>query len=360
MYYLKNNLIMFTYYFSGRRLVMSTREHCSISDWNQTKMRPKSNPVLTTLLNRFENRVNEVHLRLRSQFDIVTPESLRAAVEMEIKSGGKRETLIEYITRHPSGINNSVLKQIKAYKHTDFGDISPVWFADFQKHMEKEGYKLNYIGLIISTIQYIMAQSKAEGLHRNDNFKYAKPSEETESVYLTEAELTAIRKVELSPRLDAIRDRLLISAYTGLRYSDNATLTENNIRGNMLWNKNIKTGNQVMVPINSVIRDILNKYPTGLPRAISNTNTNINAKEICRLAGITTKVEYNGEWVEKYKLVCSHTFRRSCITNLILAGIPTQAVMKISGHKTQSSFQKYVKTSVEESALSIANHSYFK
>lgn len=61
----------------------------------------------------------------------------------------------------------------------------------------------------------------------------------------------------------------------------------------------------------------------------------------------------------KYKLVSSHTARRSFATNAYLAGVPTISIMKITGHKTESAFMKYIKISGKENAVKLKGHKFF-
>lgn len=57
----------------------------------------------------------------------------------------------------------------------------------------------------------------------------------------------------------------------------------------------------------------------------------------------------------RWSLVCSHTARRTCITNMVLSGKwSLQQMMKISGHKKEETFNKYVKLSLDEIADDIA------
>lgn len=49
--------------------------------------------------------------------------------------------------------------------------------------------------------------------------------------------------------------------------------------------------------------------------------------------------------VLKNELVKTYTARRSGATNMYLAGIPTIAIMKVTGHKTEKEFIKYIKAS---------------
>ena len=63
--------------------------------------------------------------------------------------------------------------------------------------------------------------------------------------------------------------------------------------------------------------------------------------------------------VPKYELIQSHTARRTGITNMYLANIPSIDIMKISGHKKESNFLKYVRLSKDETANKLAAHPYF-
>ena len=127
-----------------------------------------------------------------------------------------------------------------------------------------------------------------------------------------------------------------------------------------------KTGNRVIIPIRAELQAILDKYDNRLPTAYEQ-KVNKYIKEIAREAGIVDMVEVsyveNGEkkshLVEKCELVKTHTARRSGATNMYLAGIPTIAIMKITGHKTEKEFMKYIKITEEQTAIELMNHPYF-
>ena len=61
----------------------------------------------------------------------------------------------------------------------------------------------------------------------------------------------------------------------------------------------------------------------------------------------------------KFKLISTHTARRSFATNIYLAGVPTISIMKITGHKTERSFMSYIRISQEENADKLINHPFF-
>ena len=130
--------------------------------------------------------------------------------------------------------------------------------------------------------------------------------------------------------------------------------------------KQQKTGNHVVIPIRPELQAILDKYENRLPKAYEQ-KVNKFIKEVAREAGITEKIEVsyveNGEkkthLVDKCDLVKTHTARRSGATNMYLAGIPTIAIMKITGHKTEKEFMKYIKITEEQIAMELMSHPYF-
>ena len=84
---------------------------------------------------------------------------------------------------------------------------------------------------------------------------------------------------------------------------------------------------------------------------------NVTDNHILRRTEGGKEVEYE---LPKYKLVSSHTARRSFCTNAYKSGIPIQDIMAISGHKTERVFLNYVKVEKVENAKRIAKHAFFQ
>jgi integrase len=87
-------------------------------------------------------------------------------------------------------------------------------------------------------------------------------------------------------------------------------------------------------------------------------------KEVCKEAGIkeSVLVRKSGKHIrsEKWELVSSHTARRTGLTNMYKAGIPTYRCMMISGHKTEQVFLTYLRITQEENAQFLKENSFFK
>ena len=52
----------------------------------------------------------------------------------------------------------------------------------------------------------------------------------------------------------------------------------------------------------------------------------------------------------KWELVSSHTARRTFATNCYLDGIPTRTIMRITGHKKEDDFFRYIRMTPEDDA----------
>lgn len=128
-----------------------------------------------------------------------------------------------------------------------------------------------------------------------------------------------------------------------------------------------KTGTKVVIPIHWVVQEILDR---GFDFETKMYDQKINAyiKEVGKAAGICDSVMINrnigGHPVQevhpKYELITTHTARRSFATNAYKAGIPTIAIMKITGHTRETTFLRYIKVSEDENAEMLKNHDFFK
>jgi integrase len=281
----------------------------------------------------------------------------------------------QIITNHETSVTS--INTLKTYKTTlrlletfakeqgsfDFKDINMNWYFRFTDWCNSaRNYNPSTVGKHIKVIKSWLRKAEEEGLHdaaiyRNRDFR--KPSYISETIYLNRDELRLIHDLDLSNRieLDRIRDLFLVGAWTGLRFSDFNRLNENHIKDGFIRMKTSKTSSQAVIPLNSVVRDILTKYANEIPNGYANQYMNRQLKVICRMAGIDndeTRVEFiNGQkqilQVKKWELVSTHTARRSFATNLY-GLVPNNTIMAITTHKTETAFLRYLRKSNDEHA----------
>lgn len=258
-------------------------------------------------------------------------------------------------------------------KRAIFENIDLDYYLGFVDFLTTKGYAPNTIGSRIKNLKVFMNEAYERGLHTNLDFKkkrFSKPKEETSAVYLNNEELLSIYNCDFrrNNRLDKVRDLFLIGCFTGLRFSDLSKINIENISNDgTITIKTQKTGKTVVIPMHTIVKQIFQKYDNELPKAPSNQKFNDYIKEVAEVAGIkeqillqTTKGNLNYTETEpKYNLVTSHTARRSFATNAYLAGVPTISIMKITGHKTESAFMKYIKISDKENAIQLKAHKFF-
>lgn len=271
-----------------------------------------------------------------------------------------------------------VKKNIEEYQSKHNTVVTPLtadidFYHSFVKYLTAEGLAKNTIGTRIKIVKTVLNYaSEKKGVKYSSDFRkksFSKPSEETESVYLNVDELNAIDAlVSLPKSLDKVRDMFLIASDTGLRYSDVIRLTAENItEEGLIKIMTQKTSKTIFAPMTPRVKRIFEKYKYQLPKPISNQKYNQFIKDIAKMAGITAPVtrthttagKLTTTTVPKYELVTSHTARRSFATNAYLGGVPTLDIMKVTGHKTETAFLKYIRISAEESAKKMAKHSHF-
>lgn len=188
-----------------------------------------------------------------------------------------------------------------------------------------------------------------------DHKKFMFSEKEKNVVCLTIAEFDQLFNHDFNnERLSKTRDLYCFGCLTGLRFSDIVTLKNDHIQGDYIVKSILKTTEQDKIPILPQARQIIEKYTaeTGLnmPR-ISNVNLNKYIKECCQISGIdspTIKLEYRGQKIietahAKHELITVHTARKTFISISIDKGMDPFYIKRITGHKKESTFDKYVK-----------------
>jgi integrase len=409
--------------FPGRRFRYGTGKSILPALWDEnTKLPTKEKKLIKeyekhipTIANDLENitrKLNDISLAVENFFTVaeiektkITTDTLKNYLDEQFRKKVtpviqlKKENLNEYLSRYikelEAGIrlnngNHFVEGSIKNYKtfqaqfdlyqkdngKMSFEDITIDFYNSFIRFLNGKKYRTNTVGKHIARAKAIMRAALSEGLHTNTDFErkeFKIFQVATDEIYLDEKELKTIEKVNLSekPHLELYRDIFLIGCYTAQRISDYNKISPHNIITLKTGGKAIslhqkKQKEIVIIPIKKELEAILKKYDYSPPR-VQDQKLNENIKTICKIAKINTPTEIEeiigGKKVKtvmpKYAMVASHTARRTGATLMYNAGIPTIAIMKITGHKKESTFLKYIKVTKEETAEKLSAHEYF-
>lgn len=242
---------------------------------------------------------------------------------------------------------------------------------DYVYFLQDKNYMKSTISGYVGKTMFMFRKMSKRGYIVDFSFEdVITEDEEGSAVYLTSDEIERIYSMKIKNKeRDIVRDRFVCNCLTGMRYSDFSQLTSANIHVNIIVRKTKKTGEVIEVPIHRIIRLILSKYNGEFPHYNKSLqNYNVIVKKLCKQAGLTDKVLWErtvGHKVvrktfKRYELVGSHTARRSFATNTYLSGISAARIMLITGHKTESSFFKYIRISRRENANILLEHSFFK
>ena len=214
--------------------------------------------------------------------------------------------------------------------------------------MDKQGYSVNTFGKRIKVLKTIMRASKDREMHNNTDYDkrdFKVLSKTYKKPYLRLEEIDLIYKCDLNKKHDKYRDMFLLLCNLGIRISDLPQINKGNIariKGtNTLSIKMRKTNKQVTIPINPIAMQIIEKYNYELP-SVSEQTLNKEIKNICKIAGLDREFKNEKGKFKLHDIVTSHDGRRSFATNCYLNGIPASQIMEITGHKTESSFLRYI------------------
>lgn len=258
----------------------------------------------------------------------------------------------------------NLLLEYLGKKQPTFDDIDYTLCEDFIEWMSDRGLCANTRGSHIKFIKAAMNEAFKNKLHQNEDFRtFRKEVEQVDAIYLTNEEVTKVAQLPLCGSHALVRDIFIVGCHTGMRFSDYSMLSINNISDGIIHFITKKCKTPVDIPAHPRVIEILNKYGGTIPK-ISGQKFNAYIKDVCKDAGINESVivRKSGKHIrcEKWELVSSHTARRTGLTNMYKAGIPTYRCMMISGHKTEAVFLTYLRITQEENAQYLKDNPFFK
>jgi len=253
------------------------------------------------------------------------------------------------------------IKKIDSYKFTALKrwaiktgnprleDVNYYWIEKLIELKLSEGFAESTINKDVQHIKRILKYAELNEIKINRNaFEIKAPTPNSISTYLNENELDLIFKYKCkTKRLENVKRLFLVGCTTGLRISDLMKVQNYRNNENYIEITTQKTKQSLAIPIEPRVKEYI---PT--LRGLSHPVFNRYLKELCQLAKINsmtkgyikdpkTKKRILGTY-PKYKLISSHTMRRSFASNLY-GKLPTVVIMAVTGHNTEKSFLTYIK-----------------
>lgn len=361
----------------GVKYTMSTGIKILVTDWDKKRERCNHNKTANTTLSALREKIQRSIKETGYPPHEIAPkrDQHKGLQVIEAIEAHRKRKELESTSPHTWRAYSTLIRNIERFndeerrKECYVKDLSPEYIDGLIQWMQAQDYKNAHINKMIRTLRAVIRP-----LVPAEIWNQSKPPtpNHADQIFLTPDEIDQIANLQFEPgsHLHAARDLFLIGCYTGLRFSDwrqvdrSRIKTVNNTETITITQQ--KTKGRTTLPVTEKLRAVIDRYPRGLP-TITNQTVNYSIKEIAQMLGMNEIVEiteYRGgkainKRFEKWKLISSHTARRSFATNAILSGIPISEVMKFTGHQSITTFLQYVRTTGQDAAIKYANHPFF-
>ena len=244
--------------------------------------------------------------------------------------------------------------------------ITDVFWHNFIPYLLNKGLALSSIKKVCSQLRTALDWGARHHAKIAPSFDMVKiPPYCRQQVALTPDEVSHIFHFDISTikrrpqhlrKLEVVRDMFVLSCNLGQRFSDMIRIDKTCFDRNIFTILQQKTGTYARVDIERMSLDrnttykILEKYDYKSPLTTDISCYDKYLKELLQHIGfnelIKQETKINGhidiKYVPKWKLIGSHTARRTFATNNILRGLKASEIRRATGHKSESSFEKYI------------------
>lgn len=244
-------------------------------------------------------------------------------------------------------------------------DVDDSFYFKLGLKMDESGFSVNYRRKTVGQLKSVMEEGRKLRYHSRLEYKDWKVRKEyPDAVYLTREEVDLLWSYRPKGVYRAkARDLFILGVYTAARFSDYSRLSDEIIHDGVIHFIHQKTKSPVYVPVAPRVREVLDRNG-GVAPAMVIQKFNHYIKVVCREAGICSVVEHRGkegtERLEKWRLVTSHTARRTGATLLRLAGASMREIMLIGGWSNEQTLEQYLRVTKEENAVRMKDNPFFK
>lgn len=363
-YYLDKGNILLSYYVKAGDIVrLSLKEKVDPKHWDKKKYRVKYSDKNANAINTMLDDITTFVKETRIQYKIKGKYFDGNTLKTELKSrlfGDSSTVFDDYCTN--IFLPDKVSKVSIAYYDTlvarialinkylpglKFTDINRATCIKLEKAMIDKGNSKNYIHVTFRMFHEIINNAYIDEIHQNKYFmkdSFVPSGEAVDNIYNTIDDLDKIYNA-----IPSLKGNMKLAAIVYLRgcYSGQRFQSYRNMKPTMIYEingikminlKQGKTQNNVSIPLSDKMKDVMSMPAKLVTRDILVRNIRI----LCERLGIPNASQ-----------ISTHTARRTFATNMVLAGVDISKIMKITGHKTEKEFRKYVKIDGVQSAISV-------
>ena len=376
----KNVPIFLFYSFNGQRLQYFTGRRIDAAKWDESSMRVKrgysEGSEINRELDKLAGKIKDIRDKAKALDVELSLDYFRENLKGNNVNPNKKsfaECLDEYyasseLTKKTStmGIiksNFNILNKFSKHSGTklEFKNITQEFYDDLLDYCFNDmDYYNGYTGTLIKNLKAFLSWAEERGYHTNLDFKrksFKKLTEEPEILFLTYDELLYLynHKLKGIEHFQQLRDVFCFGCFTGMRYSDIATLKPEHLNGDSIRYRIVKTGQNNMIPLNPYSKKILDKYNGKLGDrclpVISLQATNDALKELFKAIKLDRKVQKVSFQGAKSKKVSSplsevitfHMSKKTFMTNFLAKGGSLLTAMSITGNTDLKTARRYFK-----------------
>lgn len=358
--------------------LLKTPLRITSSRWNQEKQRPdniylKRDKKLHSLLNRIRIGIATYLTEIKTKHRTFSINTLGRIIKKNASimntaspEGGFLKHVEAYINNRHHMISSATYKRYMVFfrllerfeghrmQHLYINEVNENFVKEFLFFCELEEYSKSTTYRTIHFVRTILNFLEKRGV-RTHVYELELPKEKKfhQVITLTEDELIKIKRMEVPSNLQAAKDWLIISCYTGQRVSDfmkfNIAMMEVLDGRPCMSFVQQKTQKDILLPLHPAALVVMSKNSDSFPSRLPIQKYNDQIKEVARIAGIKSLVKVHKRrgfrayemMVQKWEAITSHIGRRSFASNFY-GKIPTPLLMEATGHSTEQMFHRYI------------------
>ena len=311
-----------------------------------------------------EKNLNDIHLNKNIYFQIdnyIKVKTKKVSADMPRIYRNMKDHLLAFEHFRKKQIT---FESLNLSFYEEFVDFLTYDYVLSRRKDKLVGLKTNTVGKTINQFKTFLKDRIKKGLIPSfDMDDWIVFRVDVDAVYLSLKEINLIKSCSLvnHPHLVEYKNDLVLGCLTGLQFSDFSKIKQHDLREGMLFKKQQKSDHWVVIPLRNDALQILENRSFENFQTPTNAEFNRHIKSLAKLAGITELITHSykkgNKLITETKTRCdwitSNTCRRSFCTNEFLAGTPVSLIMKISGHKSEKDFYKYIRIAPEEAAYKI-------